>query len=104
MTPDQIDAVTNGLIVLHDAVATYGPPIAAITLGACALRYAGRLIDRAATRRALRRIPAAPDNQPPTDTDALIECRRIDRLGVRDPDIHRTVNNHLRDKQRKEDQ
>lgn len=60
-------------------------------------------------RRGLRdphhdRIPAAPDNQPPTDTDALIECRRIDRLGVRDPDIHRTVNNHLRDKQRKEDQ
>lgn len=53
--------------------------------------------------RDTRHLPAAPDNQPPHDTDALIVCRRIDRLGVRDPDIHRHVNNYLRDKQRKED-
>lgn len=58
-------------------------------------------------RRALRdrhHLPAAPDNLPPIDDDALITCRRIDRLGVRDPHIHRLANDHLRRKQRKEDQ
>lgn len=58
-------------------------------------------------RRALRdrhHLPAAFDNTPPHDDDALITCRRIDRLGVRDPDMPRLVNDYLRDKQRKEDQ
>ncbi|MFC9285670.1 hypothetical protein [Streptomyces sp. NPDC057052] len=34
---------------------------------------------RILARAAARRIPAAPDNQPGTDIDLLISCRRIDR-------------------------
>jgi hypothetical protein len=103
MTPEQIDAVTNGLISLEHAVDTYGPSLAVIAASTCALWGAGRLIDRAAARRALRRTPAAPDNLPPCDDDALTTCQHIDRLGVRDPDMPRLVNNYLRDRQRKED-
>jgi hypothetical protein len=34
---------------------------------------------RLLARAARRSIPAAPDNQPGTDMDLLISCRRIDR-------------------------
>jgi hypothetical protein len=50
-------------------------------------------------RWALRhRIPAAPDNVPPTDDDLLITCRRIHRLPHIHPEISRAAYRHLRQK------
>lgn len=43
-------------------------------------------------------IPAAPDNQPPADHDALIVCRRINRLQTVDPDICRRADRYAREK------
>jgi len=49
-----------------------------------------------AIRRYLRRKPAAPDNVPPQDTEALWICRRIAALPTTNPDIARPANNYLR--------
>lgn len=43
-------------------------------------------------------VPAAFDNQPPVDDDALIECRRIARLHTANPDMWRRADNYLRQK------
>jgi hypothetical protein len=55
-------------------------------------------IKRARARRRLQRTPAAPDNQPGTDIDALIVCRGIDREPLRDGDIQRRAIRYLREK------
>lgn len=52
-------------------------------------------------RKALH-LPAAPDNQPPTDDDLLITCRRIAREPLADPDKTRRLINYLRDTERGE--
>jgi hypothetical protein len=64
---------------------------------AASIAYIGYRIIRWSLRDT-RYLPAAPDNVPPHDDDLLIVCRRIHRLGVRDPHIHRLVNDHLRQK------
>jgi hypothetical protein len=48
-----------------------------------------------------RHLPAAPDNQPGRDTDALWTCRRISALPVTDPDISRTAIRYLRNRKEK---
>lgn len=64
---------------------------------AASIAYLGYRIIRWSLRDT-RHLPAAPDNIQPTDEDALIECRRIHRLEVRDPETPRRVWTHLRDK------
>ncbi|MEY9995821.1 hypothetical protein ABIE67_007853 [Streptomyces sp. V4I8] len=44
-----------------------------------------------------RRTPAAPDNQPGTNTDDLWTCRHILREPLADPDHTRRLINYLRD-------
>ncbi|MFI1166506.1 hypothetical protein ACH4UM_23620 [Streptomyces sp. NPDC020801] len=69
-----------------DQLATYGigPVTAVEAVGAvvltCATGLAFHLAERARDRRRLRNTPAAPDNQPGTDIDLLIACRRINAL------------------------
>lgn len=48
--------------------------------------------------RRARHLPPAPDNQPPTDSNALATCRHIARQPLADPDINRTANRYLREK------
>lgn len=52
---------------------------------------------RRAARRALRRTPAADDNQRGTDADLFWECRRISAEPLADPDHTRRLINYLRD-------
>jgi hypothetical protein len=73
VTPEQIDTITNAAINLHTFVATWWPAITglAIAVGGTwlALRVA-RFLGQHDT-------PAAPDNQPGSNTDDLRTCRRI---------------------------
>lgn len=88
-----------------DQVATYGWTVC---IGVPASGFltlwlgAWTLVHHAETRRARRRTPAAPDNQPGTDIDALIVCRRIDRQPLADPQLSRRADQYLRNQQRKE--
>lgn len=88
-----------------DQVATYGWTVC---IGVPASGFltlwlgAWTLVHHAETRRARRRTPAAPDNQPGTDADLLWTCRRIDSQWPADPSANRLAAQYLRDQQRKE--
>jgi hypothetical protein len=99
MTPEQIDGFINAWVWVDN----HGQQITAVAVAIIPAACMPRIARRVLARRALRHIPAAPDNVQPTDIDDLIVCRRIDRLGERDPHIHRLANDYLRNKQRKED-
>lgn len=60
------------------------------------------LVHHAETRRARRRTPAAPDNQPGTDAVLLLACRYISSQPLADPDTSRLADQYLRNQQRKE--
>jgi hypothetical protein len=76
MTPAQIDTVTNAVVNIHAFVSDWWPAITGLALFAggtwLALRVA-RFLGQHDT-------PAAPDNQPGTNTDDLRTCRRINAL------------------------
>lgn len=106
MTPEQIDAATNGALWLHDQINTYGPGLALAALGVafswtCAKTGAWRKRrrDLRATRRQLRterqqmaRLSAAINNapliptQPGHDQDALNTCWASWNADIREED------------------
>ena len=105
MTPEQINTWTDAAIRGKELVDLYGPGLLAASClytGWKTSRWACRTVlrgwDRLQERRALRRLPAAPDNQPPTDIDALAECRRIARQPITNPDDWRRADQYLRQK------
>jgi hypothetical protein len=49
--------------------------------------------------RSGRHVPAAPDNRPGIDSEALITCRRISRQPLTDPEIARRAHHYLRRKE-----
>ncbi|MFF4346756.1 hypothetical protein [Streptomyces sp. NPDC001530] len=100
MTPEQIDAVANGLIGLHDAAGTYGPGIAITLAGGTALWGAGRIWQRLDARRQERRDrakawrqlcddPPAVDTAWGNDSDDLLTCLQIlNATETREGDTH----------------
>lgn len=105
MTPEQISSWADAAIRMQEMTDLYGP---GLVLASCL--YTGwrtcrwicrrtlQACDRIQERRELRRTPAAHDNQPPVDDDALATCRSIARQAIAHPHISRRVNNHLRQK------
>jgi hypothetical protein len=96
VTPDQIDAVTDAAIRLQELGDLYGPGlilasglVVAWRASRWICRRALQACDWARQRRELRRTPAAFDNQPPQDDDALDACLRIAGLHPTDPDNSR---------------
>jgi hypothetical protein len=88
VTPEQIDAVTSGLIGLHDAAVTYGPAIGITVAGGTTLWGAGRIWRRLEVRRRERRdrakawrqlcdAPPVVDTAPGSNSDDLLTCLQI---------------------------
>jgi hypothetical protein len=105
MTPDQIDTVADAAIRLQELGDLYGPGIILASSLVVAwrtsrwiCRRAFQACDWARERRQLRRTPAAFDNQPPQDDDALAACQRIAREPLASPDISRAAYRYLRKK------
>lgn len=105
MNPDEIDVWTNAVIKLHTAAEQFGPGLvlaSCLVTGWWTCRWICRRVfqayDWARERRQLRATPAAFDNQPPQDDDALVECQRIAREPERDPGPQRAANRYLRKK------
>lgn len=94
MTPEQIDTVTNGLINLHTFVADWWPALVGLGIAAVGTWLAFRCARFLGTQD---RVPAAPDNQPGTNTDDLWTCRRIGSEPLANPDQTRRLINYLRD-------
>ncbi|MFE8961796.1 hypothetical protein [Streptomyces iakyrus] len=69
------------------------PALAAVGITAAAWK----ITRRHAARQALRRTPAAPDNQRGTNVGLLWECRRIHAEPLADADNTRRLINYLRD-------
>ena len=88
MTPEQIHAVSNGLIGLHDTAATYGPGIGITLASGTALWGVGRIWRRLEVRRQERRDrakawrqmcfdPPVRETEPGSDSDDLLTCLQI---------------------------
>jgi len=88
VTPEQIDAVTNGLTGLQHAIDTYGPGIGITVAGGTALWGVGRIWQRLEARRQERRdrakawrllcdAPPAHDTAPGSNSDDLLTCLQI---------------------------
>lgn len=71
-----------------------------LAIAASLAAVAGRILRWAIRHR--HHLPAAPDNVPPVDMDALIACRRIARQPLNDPDSSRRSMRYQREQQRKE--
>lgn len=105
MTTEEINAWADAAIRMQEMTDLYGP---GLILASCLItgwktcrwicRRTLHAWNRIQERRELRRTPAAFDNQPPVDDDALIECRRIARLHTANPDMWRRADNYLRQK------